>query len=330
MQRTMTRRCYACFAIALAATAACSNSTGTGASGPGTTPPNPSKGGASIGTLSPAAHGAGIKSPFDATPDPTGKNVYFTAIGAHGAGVFKVAAKGGPVSEVYAGLPFVSPFSIAISTDGSQLFVADIGAQTTKTDGGAIFTLPVAGGTPTDIGDTGGMLPHGVEVSGDTLFFTGASSKGVPGLFKVSVSGGAVSTIAAGAPFKDPSGIAIASSGDIYVVDTVSAGALGARILKVPASGSPSVYLDNIAVGYPAGIVFNQAESQLLVSALDTAKGTDAVLVIDVASRDVTEFTTGIDTFVEPAGLHRAHGANVFAWADSTADKAGTVYVITN
>jgi hypothetical protein len=324
MQGTMKKACYACLAIALIATAACSNSSDK--SGSST---SPTKASASIGTLSPAAHGQGITSPFDATPDLDGKNVYFTAIGAHGAGVFKVAANGGPISEVYAGAPFVAPFSIAISTDGSQLFVADLGASTSKSDAGAIFSLPVGGGTPEDLGDTDGMLPHGLEVSGDTLYFTGVS-KGAPGVFKVGLGGGAVSTIASGAPLKQPSGVAISSSGEVYVVDTVSTNALGGRIFKIPASGSPSLFLDNIAVGYPAGIVFNQAETELLVSARDTSKGTDAVLVIDVASAAVSEFTTGIDTFVDPAGLHRAHGANIFAWADSTASKAGTVYVITN
>ena len=325
MQGTMTSGCYACLAIALAATAACSNNSSSS-----TPPPGGGKGSVSIGALSPAAHGAGITSPFDATPDPDGKNVYFTAIGAHGPGVFKVAASGGAISEVYAGSPFVSPFSIAISTDGSQLFVADLGAKTAKADGGAIFSLPVGGGTPSDLGETGGMLPHGIEVSGETLYFTGVTSKGAPGLFKTGLGGGGVTAIATGAPFKSPSGVAIASSGDVYVVDTVSASPLSARILKVPRSGAPSVYIDNIAVGFPAGIVFNQSETQLLVSALDTTKGTDAVLVIDVASAAVSEFTTDIDKFVEPAGLHRAHSANIFAWADSTAGKVGTVYVITN
>ena len=148
-------------------------------------------------------------------------------------------------------------------------------------------------------------------------------------LFKMSGGGGAVSAIATGAPFKEPSGVAIASTGDVYVVDTASASPLASRILKVTHAGAASVYIDNIAVGFPAGIVFNQSESSLLVSARDTAKGTDAVLVIDVASGEVSEFSTGIDKFVEPAGLHRAHGADVFAWADSTADKLGTVYVIT-
>jgi hypothetical protein len=320
MQGTMISGCFACLAIALAATAGCTSKTNT---------PSASKPSVSIGSLSSAAHGAGVTSPFDATPDPSGKNVYFTAIGAHGAGVFKVAAGGGPVSEIFAGPPFVSPFSIAISMDGSQLFVADLGAQTAKSDGGAVFSLPVGGGTPSDLGGTAGMLPHGLEVSGDTLYFTGVSSTGAPGLFTTSLGGGGVSAIATGAPFVQPSGVAIASSGDVYVVDAESAGAQSAQIIKV-SHGSPSVYLSNIAVGFPAGIVFNQSESQLLVSARDTTKGTDAVLVIDVASATVSQFTSEIDKFVDPAGLHRAHGANIFAWADSTAGNVGTVYVITN
>jgi sugar lactone lactonase YvrE len=331
MQKRITSGYCACLAIALVATAACSNASDTSPSGPEKpgNPPGGHKKSASIGTLHPAAHGAGIASPFDATPDPNGKNVFFTAIGTHGPGVFKVSAAGGPISEIYAGAPFVSPFSIAISTDGSQLFVADLGAASAKKDRGAIFSLSVGGGTPTDIASADGMLPHGLEVSGDTLYFTGVSNQGAPGVFKMGIGGGAVSAIATGAPFKEPSGVAIASNGDLYVVDTVSTSPLASRILKVKSSGSASVYLDGIAVGFPAGIAFNQSESSLLVSARDTAKGTDAVLVIDVASGELSEFTTGIDKFVEPAGLHRAHGADVFAWADSTADKLGTVYVIT-
>jgi DNA-binding beta-propeller fold protein YncE len=325
MQRKLTGHAAASIAMALIATAACSNST----SASHEPAPSPSKGNVSIGTLSPAAHGNGLKSPFDATPDPDGKNVYFTAIGSNGPGVFKVAAKGGPVSQLFAGSPLVAPFSIAISTDGGTLFVADLGASTSKTDGGTIFSLPVSGGTPEDIGAVDGMFPHGLEVSGDDVYFTGASN-GSPGVFKMGVGGGAVTTLASGAPFKQPSGVAIAKNGDLYVVDGSSTNALAGRILKVTPSGQVSVYLDNIAVGYPAGIVFNQAESQLLVSARDSAKGTDAVLVIDVPTATYSEFTSGIDSFVEPAGLHRAHSANVFAWADSTANKAGTVYVIEN
>jgi sugar lactone lactonase YvrE len=281
-----------------------------------------------LGTLSPAANSTTVSSPFDATPDVTGANVYFTAVGPNGAGVFKVAATGGAITEVYSGAPFVSPFSIAISSDGSTLFVADAGASTATTDGGAIFSLPVGGGTPTDIGSADGMTPRGLEVDGDVLYFTGNTSTGAPGVFTMPIAGGPVTTLASGAPLQEPSGIAIAPSGTVYVVDSASVTSTHASVYQIPASGAPSVFVDNIAVGYPAGIVLNQAGSLLLVSALDTAKGTDAVLVVDVASSSVTEFTTGIDQFVEPAGLHRAKTADIFAWADSAANNTGTVYVI--
>jgi DNA-binding beta-propeller fold protein YncE len=281
-----------------------------------------------LGTLTAAANDPSVLSPFDATPDPTGTTIYFTALGSKGAGVFKVPAKGGAIYEVFSGSPFVSPFSIAISADGKTLFVADVGASNDTSDVGMIFSLPVGGGTPSDIGTTDGMVPRGVEVSGNTLYFTGATTKGVPGVFSMPVGGGSVTPLATGAPFHDPSGVAISSKGDVYVVDTSSRGSTSAQIVKVTASGSTSVFLAGISVGFPAGIVMNQAESELLVSAIDQTSGTDAVLVIDVASTKVSEFTTGISKFIEPAGLHRAHGADIFAWADSKAQETGTVYVI--
>jgi sugar lactone lactonase YvrE len=307
-------------ALSAVALVACSSSSGGGGG---------ASGAPSLGTLTPAANDSTVLSPFDATPDVDGKFIYFTALGANGAGVFKVGAGGGAITELFSGAPLVSPFSIAISTDGTKLFVADFGAETTAGDAGVIFSLPVGGGTPSDIAAADGMLPRGLEVSGDTLYFTGTTTNGSVGVFKMSDAGGAVSPLATGAPFQSPSGVAIASSGDVYVVDTATAGSARSRVVKVTAEGTASVYLDNLSVGYPAGIVLNKAESTLLVSALDPTKGTDAVLAIDVASQAVTEFSAGIDLFVEPAGLHRAKSTDIFAWADSAANKTGTVYVIT-
>jgi hypothetical protein len=100
-----------------------------------------------------------------------------------------------------------------------------------------------------------------------------------------------------------------------------------ARILKLWC-GTPSVFVDGLAVGYPAGITLTMDESTLLVSALDPTKGTDAVVMVDLASSTQSLFTTGIDKFIEPAGLHRAKTKDVLAWADSTANSTGTVYVL--
>jgi hypothetical protein len=284
----------------------------------------------SLGNINPAANDPSALSPFDATPDLTGQNVYFTAVGANGPGVFTVPAKGGTPTPLAVGAPFVTPLSIALSSDGQTLFIADPGADTATGEAGAVFSVPVGGGMPSEVAGTDGMVPRGLEVAGDQLYFTGTGSDGKPGLFKMPVAGGGLATLASGATFHEPSGVAIDKAGNVYVVDAASPMSQSARIVLVPPSGSPSTYVDQIAVGYPAGIVLNQAESVILVSALDTGTGTDAVLVIDVASKNVTEMTAGIDKFVEPAGLHRAHGADVFAWADSTANKTGTVYVLSH
>src|SRR5258708_35899630 len=66
-----------------------------------------------LGTISPAAM---VSTPLDATPDPDGKTIYFTAISPiDGPGVFSVPAAGGAVTTVFARDPFGSPFGIAIT-----------------------------------------------------------------------------------------------------------------------------------------------------------------------------------------------------------------------
>src|SRR5579859_4385547 len=63
--------------------------------------------------------------PWDATPDPQGKTVYFTATSVAGAGIFSVPADGGSVKTVAVGAPVVMPRVIANSPDGKQLSTAD-------------------------------------------------------------------------------------------------------------------------------------------------------------------------------------------------------------
>src|SRR5437867_1444418 len=99
-----------------------------------------------LGTISPAAM---VSTPLDATPDPDGKIIYFTAISPiDGPGVFSVPATGGAVTKVFAGDPFVSPFGIAITGDGKTLYIADSGAQNAS-DLGSVWVVPVGGGMPT-------------------------------------------------------------------------------------------------------------------------------------------------------------------------------------
>src|SRR5687767_4792088 len=71
-------------------TSGAAGSSGTaGTSGTGGTAPDSGGGNISI------SKGAEAPNPFDATPDPDGQNVYFTAVDpTQGAGVFKIPAGG--------------------------------------------------------------------------------------------------------------------------------------------------------------------------------------------------------------------------------------------
>lgn len=299
-------------------------------------PPNP-LGNGTIGSIKPAAHDeTAFTAPLDATPNPNGDMVFFTARNADGAGVFKSAASGGGVAVVYAGDPISGPVGITISTDSQLVFVADPGASTSEElDLGVIWSLPAAGGAPSAISGTAGYAPRGIllmnEANADVLYFTGKTpGDSVPGVFKVHASGGTVETIAKGEPFSDPNGIAVSREGLIYVVDSAAEdlAAGSARVIEVKNKVATTLQ-EGLKVGFPAGIAMSQDDAAVLISALDPATGKDQVVRLDLVSKQQTANSQGIDGFDEAAGLHRAANAEVYAWADSSADGSGTVFVLT-
>src|SRR5690349_13311667 len=72
---------------------------------------------AAVKEIKQATQSGDYSSPLDSTPDPEGTNIYFTATGPKGQGVFKVPAAGGAASEVFTGAPFVAPRGIYMSAD---------------------------------------------------------------------------------------------------------------------------------------------------------------------------------------------------------------------
>ena len=312
-----------------------SSSSGTGGSG------GMGEGGAAQGDLDlyqAANNGEQFSSPFDATPDPDGENVYFTGINADGnAAVFKAPAAGGDAATLSTGDLMVAPFGIATSTDGTTLYIADTAAEDASFKLGLIFKLPVAGGTPEVLAGTEGTMARGLEVyknadGNDEIWFSGRDKEtGEPGLFSVPAAGTDVKPIAEGAPFEDPSGVAITATGDAYVVDTKTESGTTASIISVK-GGTAAEFLTGLGVGFPAGNALIKGDATLLVSGLDIETHVDVVYVIDIATKALTKFSKGttvdIGMFNEPAGLHRAKNGNVFAWADSKAQGTGTVYVV--
>jgi hypothetical protein len=84
--------------------------------------------------------------------------------------------------------------------------------------------------------------------------------------------------------------------------------------------------IDGIGAGPGAGIAVTVDAGTLLVSGLDPESRRDRVYVLDTNSRKLAQIVEPFDSFSRAAGLHRAHNANVFAWADSEANDSGTVY----
>lgn len=307
---------------------------GSGGTGQGGTAGTGTGGTAGLGELgiAPATEG---NTPFDATPDPEGETIYFTgADPALGSGVFKVPAAGGTVSQVKLGAPFVAPFGITTSSDGATLYVADPGAETGD-DAGDIFSMSTSGAAPTSVAGIAGFVPRGVEVisenDADQLYFTGRDSSGVPGVFKVTAAGGTPAKVASGPPFVDPSGVAVAANGDVYVTDTRAPGSKRASVIQVKGAVVEELVTD-LHVGYPVGIAISTNGTTLFVSGLDPATQTDVLLRIDIATKATTPWMGDADTdiskFMEPAGMHRAKNKDVFAWVDSKAGANGTVFLI--
>jgi hypothetical protein len=153
---------------------------------------------------------------------------------------------------------------------------------------------------------------------------TGQGHTGQAGLFSVAPCGGAVRTLHAGDDITQPGGVTLTAAGDAYVVDLTEH---RARVLRVQGDAA-NVLVDDLGVGFPAGITLTHDDRTLLVSGLDPDTKRDLVYFIDVASRKLTRLREPVATFSEAAGLHRAHDRDLFAWADSEANATGTVYVL--
>lgn len=262
--------------------------------------------------------------PLDATPDPDGTAVYFTAVGAEGNGVFKVVLADGAKSELFSGEPLATPVSIAISDDGNTLFLADPAAEGAAEERGRLFSMPASGGPPTALSGADGKAPRGLDVRGDKVYFSGAS-QGKAGVYTIPTAGGQATALAEGAPLVDPIGLTANAGGEVFVLDAAAAG--GPTLFKI-AGGQVTALAEGLQVGFPAGVALTLDEKTVMVSALDPNTGKDLVWLVDASSGQLSSFNDTIGQFTEAAGLHRAKNKELFAWADSKANKTGTVFVL--
>lgn len=275
-----------------------------------------------IAALAPAAVGGDVfHGPLDSTPDAEAHNVYFTAQGKTGPGVFEAPLPSGAATELFTGAPFVAPIGIAIAPDDSTIFVADPEAMST----GVVFTLPSAGGSPSPIAATEGYAPRGLDVveqAGEhVIYFTGHDpADGKPGVFKI-VGGGMPVPVVRGDPLVEPDGVAVARDGTVYVSDRAAGGGTG-RVFRVQ-NGKASTLVEKVRLGNPGGVALTLDESVLLVSGLQPDRDSDLILLVDVEAGDTGVVTSGISANKGAGGVHRARNAHDFTWVDLTAGTSG-------
>lgn len=268
--------------------------------------------------------GGTFRQPQDATPDPDGNVVYFTALGgAQGAGVFRVPAAGGDATQVASGAPFAAPTSLAISSDGRRLYVADTRAG----NGGALLTIPTSGGDASLVAGTEGTAAAGVEVvaqdGGDAVYFTGVR-EGQAAVFRIGSAGGAPTVVARGAPMMHLSGVTATRAGVVFVSDRVDASTGLGAVYRIE-GGQVTALVNNVRLGNPAGLALTPDERVLAVSSQSARSGTSQVLLVDLATQRTSVFNDVIGANREAGGVHRAHGgrSNDFAWCGVTAGTGG-------
>lgn len=260
-----------------------------------------------LSTVNQIASPAEDESPLDASPSPDGQTVYYTT----NKRLYRVAAGGGESTLLAEGSPLTTPWGLAISSDGQTVYVADPGSN-------AIFVVPAGGGNPTILPGSEGTAPRVPEIiaenGNDQLYYSGVSGN-EPAILKIAPAGGTPTVIYKGNPLVDPSGVAIASNGTIYVADRAASGNGLGSLFQIHNGVAESI-ASNIRAGDPlAGLTLLQDESLLLASTLDPQNGTAQVIMVNLGTMELALFNKVIGNNLGAAGLHRAHNGNFFAWA---------------
>lgn len=254
---------------------------------------------------------------LDASPDPTGKVIYYTTGGDRPA-ILRVPAAGGAQRTVLSGRALKRPEGLAVSNDGKRLFVAD-------TRAGHILVVPVGGAKPHVLRGTAGSAPRGLEIQTragkELVVYSGKASDGAPAVLRIAAGGAAKpSVVLKGAPLSKPDGIAVSRAGVIYVTDHNAA---GGRALRIDGSKVTTV-VGGVRLGHPAGVALTLDESHLLISSLNKAKGTAQVVIVDLATGATSTFDDVIGANHSAGGLHRARAAVPMGWAD--VQRPGRIY----
>jgi Tol biopolymer transport system component len=265
---------------------------------------------------------ASVQQPVDAVPTRNAGGFYFVASDDDGPGVYLVSHAGGQVTTIYSGAALSDPENLALSDDNERIFVADRSAG----GGGQVVVLDAFGGGVLRT-FAEGYQPRGVDttlVDGrDMVYFSGIDpADSQAGVFRSAWDGSDLEVVAKGAQLTDPSGVAVAANGVVYVSDTP--GVRGAGEVLSASDGALTRLLSGVWLGTPGGVALTTDGNTLAVSGLTPATGGATVYLVNTTTGTFTTRDDGIAQNRGAGGVHRAKNDNVFGWADSS--RSGKVY----
>jgi hypothetical protein len=142
---------------------------------------------------------------------------------------------------------------------------------------------------------------------GELVYYTalGRDETGspVPGVFKVPAAGGAIETLALGAPIEAPTGITIGLNGaTLYIADPGTG--TGGAILSVAASGGTVSALGGTEGYSPSGVVVARVDDRerIYFTGFNPATGTPGLYTMSAAGGDVSTVAEGAP-FADPGGV---------------------------
>jgi DNA-binding beta-propeller fold protein YncE len=184
----------------------------------------------------------------------------------------------GAITELYAGTPLVQPSGMAVSEDGSTLYVTDVAAEgSNSSTTGEMYSLVINGGSLSATGTSGTIdMPGDVTTWNGAVIITGFTSTGTAALFSMAPGTGFPAVaLYSGAPLKEPLAIvydhydgytyvadARAENGVIYQFDAAFAGA------SLATTGVQNAFPGGLAVteGYDATLFFPTLDSEVILA----------------------------------------------------------------
>jgi sugar lactone lactonase YvrE len=188
-------------------------------------------------------------------------------VAATSTGIIRIDPASGMQTTVSTGGSFVAPQGIAVAASG-DLFVVDQAAFGT----GAVFRVDPGTGAQTLISSGGNFAsPYNLALEADGSILVADPNAFGPGcgpgtgaIVRVNPTSGAQTIVSSGGNFACPGGVAVAPSGEIFVVN--GGGAFGGRVVRVdPTNGAQTLVASGGFITTPQGIAV-EADGNLVVA----------------------------------------------------------------